>query len=119
MRILGFGSPTNTATEVADKLDATLVDMRFVKPLDQNLLLKIANSHPYLITLEDNVCSGGAGSAVLEFLSPNKIETNILTLGLPDYFQNHGTREELLAEAGLDALGIEKSIEEFLKNDSS
>ena len=113
--ILGFGSPTNAAIDVADKLNATLIDMRFVKPLDQKLLLKIASSHSYLVTLEDNVRFGGAGSAVLEFLSLNKIETKVLILGLPDYFQDHGTREELLAEAGLDASGIEKSVEAFVK----
>ena len=114
--ILGFGGPTNTAIDIANKLDATLVDMRFVKPLDQDLLIEVAKSHSYLLTLEDNVRLGGAGSAVLECLSLNKIETKVLTLGLPDYFQDHGTREELLAEAGLDALGIEKSIAAFVKD---
>ena len=115
--ILGFGSPTNAAMEVADKLNATLVDMRFVKPLDQDLLTEIANTHTYLVTLEDNTCSGGGGGAVLEFLSRNKILSNVLNLGLPDYFQDHGSREELLAEAGLDAIGIERSIRLFVGKD--
>ncbi|MXX98736.1 MAG: 1-deoxy-D-xylulose-5-phosphate synthase, partial [Gammaproteobacteria bacterium] len=111
--ILGFGSPTNAAIEIADKLNATLVDMRFIKPLDQDLLLRIAKSHSYLVTLEDNARIGGGGSAVLEFLAQNKITNRVLSLGLPDYFQDHGSREELLAEAGLDAVGIEKSIRLF------
>ena len=115
--ILGFGSPTSTAIELADKLNATLIDMRFVKPLDQDLLTEVAKSHRYLITLEDNVRLGGAGSAVLEFFSLNKIQTRVLTLGLPDYFQDHGTRGELLAEARLDIGGIEKSIKQFVGND--
>ena len=114
--ILGFGSLTNTAIELSDKLNATLVDMRFVKPLDQDLLIEIAKSHSYLITLEDNARLGGAGSAVLEFLSLNKIKTPVLTLGLPDYFQDHGTRGELLAEAGLNTEGIERSIKQFIKD---
>lgn len=113
--ILGFGSPTNAAMDVADALDATLVDMCFVKPLDRELLLNIASTHSYIVSLEDNARLGGAGSAVLEFFARNKIAIRTLTLGLPDYFQNHGTREELLAEAGLDAAGVEKSIKEFIK----
>ena len=116
--ILGFGSPTNAAIEIADKLNATLVDMRFIKPLDQDLLLRIAQSHTYLATLEDNARIGGGGSAVLEFLAQNKITSRVLTLGLPDYFQEHGSREELLAEAGLDAVGIEKSIRLFIGDDT-
>ena len=116
--ILGFGSPTSTAIELSDKLNATLIDMRFVKPLDQNLLAEVAKSHSHLVTVEDNVCAGGAGSAVLEFLSSNKIQTRVLTLGLPDYFQDHGTREELLTEAGLDTEGMEKSIRQFIENGS-
>ena len=116
--ILGFGSPTNTAIALSDKLNATLIDMRFVKPLDQSLLIEIAKSHSHLITIEDNACMGGAGSAVLEFLSLNKIKTHVLTLGLPDYFQDHGTRGELLAEAGLDIESIEKSIRQFIRDDT-
>ncbi len=114
--ILGFGSPTSTAIELSNKLNATLIDMRFVKPLDQDLLTEVAKSHSYLITLEDNARVGGAGSAVLEFLSLNEIQIRVLTLGLPDYFQDHGTRGELLAEAGLDVESIEKSIRQFVKN---
>ena len=113
--LLGFGSPTHVAMSIADKWNATLVDMRFVKPLDQNLLIEIANSHSYIVTLEDNVRIGGGGSAVLECLATNKISTQVLTLGLPDYFQEHGTREELLAEAALDVSGIEKAIESFIE----
>ncbi|MBC6413848.1 MAG: 1-deoxy-D-xylulose-5-phosphate synthase [Chromatiales bacterium] len=112
--ILGFGSPTNAAVEVADKLNATVIDMRFVKPLDQDLLLEIANSHTYIVTLEDNARLGGGGSAVLECLAQNNISRRVLTLGLPDYFQEHGTRTELLAEAALDATGIEQAIESFI-----
>ncbi len=113
LAILAFGSPTEAAMQVAEKFDAGLVDMRFVKPLDGDTLTQIAQSYDQLVTVEDNSCRGGAGSAVNEYLAACKIGTPVLNLGLPDRFQDHGSRDELLQEAGLDALGIERSIIRF------
>jgi 1-deoxy-D-xylulose-5-phosphate synthase len=111
LAILGFGALVENARAAADALDATLVNMRFVKPLDGELLLELATSHQAFVTLEDNVIAGGAGSAVAEFLAANGIEVPLLNLGLPDTFLEHGSREECLAMAGLDSDGIRKSIE--------
>jgi len=112
--LLGFGSPTYAALQAAAPLNATVVDMRFVKPLDQKLLLEISQTHSHLVTAEDNVCSGGAGSAVLECLAQHGIATRVLCLGLPDRFQEHGSRDELLIEAGLDAPTIERRVRAFV-----
>ena len=111
--LLSFGSLLADARAAADELDATLVDMRFIKPLDEDLLLELAASHDLLVTIEDNAVQGGAGSAVNEFLLARGIRRLVLNLGLPDRFITHGTREELLAECGLDARGILDSIAAF------
>jgi 1-deoxy-D-xylulose-5-phosphate synthase len=95
---------------VADVFDATLVDMRFVKPLDEALLLDLANSHSAFITLEDNAIMGGAGSGVAELLAAHGVTVPMLHLGLSDRFLEHASREELLAADGLDASGIESAI---------
>ena len=108
--ILGFGSPTVAALEAAEKSNFSVVDMRFVKPMDTRLIEEIASTHNRIVTVEDNTCAGGAGSAVIESLEQAGIDIPVTTLGLPDRFQDHGTRDELLAEAGLDAIGIEKSL---------
>ncbi len=108
--ILGFGSPTGAALLAAEKHDVSVVDMRFVKPLDTRLIEQIANSHRHIITVEDNACIGGAGSAVGEFLRSAGNQIPATALGLPDRFQEHGSRDELLTEAGLDATGIENAI---------
>ena len=84
--------------------------MRFVKPLDEELILKLARTHEALVTLEDNAAAGGAGSGVAEVLSSHGIEIPLLHLGLPDEFLEHGSREELLAQAGLDAKAIRRAI---------
>jgi 1-deoxy-D-xylulose-5-phosphate synthase len=84
--------------------------MRFVKPLDRALLLDLAKSHDGFATIEDNVVAGGAGSGVAELLAQSGITLPILHLGLPDAFQHHASREELLAEAGLDAAGIRTAL---------
>ncbi|HEY1772346.1 MAG TPA: 1-deoxy-D-xylulose-5-phosphate synthase [Gammaproteobacteria bacterium] len=110
LAILGFGALVENGRAAADALDATLVNMRFVKPLDTELLQELAESHQAFVTIEDNAIAGGAGSAVAEFLAANDIELPLLNLGLPDVFLEHGTREECLAMAGLDAAGIQKSI---------
>jgi len=108
--ILAFGTMVAPAEKVAEKLDATLVNMRFVKPLDEDMIVELAKSHSLLVTVEENVIQGGAGSAVAETLSAHGLNTRLLQLGLPDQFIEHGTQAELLAECGLDAVGIERSI---------
>jgi 1-deoxy-D-xylulose-5-phosphate synthase len=108
--LLAFGALVPAADAVAAELGLTLVNMRFVKPLDRALLLELAKSHEGFATLEDNVVAGGAGSGVAELLSAEGIAMPMLHLGLPDAFQHHGSREELLAEAGLDAAGIRASL---------
>jgi 1-deoxy-D-xylulose-5-phosphate synthase len=114
--LLGFGCMVQPAMEIADSLEATVVNMRFVKPLDEPLLIQIADSHDILVTLEENVVAGGAGSAVNEFLQSRQINTPILNIGLPDAFIEHGSREECLSDAGLDKEGIHKTIAAYLKN---
>jgi 1-deoxy-D-xylulose-5-phosphate synthase len=108
--LLAFGSMLQPALVVGDRLDATVVNMRFVKPLDEALLLELAASHELLVTIEENVLAGGAGSAVNECLARHQRPPELLNLGLPDRFIEQGEREELLADCGLDAVGIERAI---------
>lgn len=108
--LLAFGCTLAPAETAGAELGATVVDMRFVKPLDEALLLELARTHDALVTLEDNVIAGGAGSAVGECLAAHDSEIPLLHLGLPDAFLEHATREQLLAEAGLDAEGIRRAI---------
>ncbi len=112
--ILNFGTLLTPALEAAGILDATVADMRFVKPLDKSLVLELARQHDLLVTLEENTVAGGAGSAVTEFLNAEGITQPVLQLGLPDTFIDHGKHEELLAECGLDARGIRQAIEKRL-----
>ena len=114
LAILAFGSVVTESLQVADKLNATLVNMRFIKPLDEEIILEIAASHDVLITLEDNVVMGGAGSAVNEYLFEQQCNNRVLNLGLPDEFMEHASREELLSDAGLSTSGILRAIEDFL-----
>jgi len=104
--ILAFGSMLPPALEAAAALDATVANMRFVKPLDEDLVLKLAAGHTLLVTVEDNVVMGGAGSAVNECLAANGVTVQIINLGLPDRFVEQGSRGELLNACGLDASGI-------------
>ena len=112
--ILSFGSILAEALVVAEKLNATVVNMRFIKPLDEDLLLQLASEHDVLVTLEDNVVMGGAGSAVNEYILKQQCQNRILNLGLPDIFMEHASREQLLNDAGLSASGILRAIEVFL-----
>ncbi|EKE11177.1 MAG: hypothetical protein ACD_15C00133G0028 [uncultured bacterium] len=112
--ILAFGSMVERCKIIAENLDATLVNMRFIKPLDKNILKELAKTHQYFVTVEDNVIAGGAGSAVNEFVLNNKIDVSIKNIGLPNENLPHGTREEILSEAGLSAEKIEKIINGFL-----
>jgi 1-deoxy-D-xylulose-5-phosphate synthase len=111
--ILAFGTMLAPALAAGEKLGATVANMRFVKPLDEELILKLAGSHDFLVTIEENAIPGGAGSGVNEILNAHGVRLHVLNLGLPDLFLDQGSREELLAQSGLDAEGILKSIEDF------
>jgi len=108
--ILSFGALLKPCLEAAEKLDATVANMRFVKPLDQELVRELATAHEWLVTVEENTILGGAGSAVLETLEKQGIQKKVLQLGLPDRFVDHGDPARLLKECGLDAEGIHASI---------
>ena len=108
--ILAFGTLLYPALAAAEALDATVVNMRWVKPLDVDLLLQVARSHEQLVTIEEGAIMGGAGSAVLEALQATGVQRPVLQLGLPDRFIEHGDPVKLLALQGLDAAGIERSI---------
>jgi len=116
--ILAFGSMLEAALKAADSIDATVADMRFVKPIDAELILELANTHAYIVTIEENCLMGGAGSAVLEALQnmQHSIQHPIKTLclGLPDQFIEHGIHETMLAECGLDADGITDAIAKLI-----
>lgn len=112
--ILNFGTLLPEAQKAAEALNATLVDMRFVKPLDETLVLEMAASHEVLVTLEENAIMGGAGSGVIELLMAKRCLVPVLTLGLPDEFIPQGTQEEVRADYGLDAAGIERRIQDWL-----
>lgn len=113
--ILAFGSMLATALEVGEALDATVANMRFVKPLDAALIGELAQGHALLVTIEENVVAGGAGSAVAEFLFEQGWSGRIIHLGLPDRFIEQGTPKEQLEEAGLDAARIRLAIEKALR----
>ncbi|TNI27412.1 1-deoxy-D-xylulose-5-phosphate synthase [Aeromonas veronii] len=113
--ILAFGTLLHHAKAAAEALDATLVDMRFVKPMDEALVLSLAASHDHFVTIEDNAIMGGAGSAVNELLMRSKQCKPVLNLGLPDRFVEQGTQQEIYALLGLDDAGIQRSIETWLQ----
>ena len=108
--LLAFGTLVHTAHEFAEIVDASVADMRFVKPLDEALVLELAASHDLLVTLEENVIAGGAGTAVSELLARHGQDIPVLHLGLPDRPLEHGTREQCLQDAGLDVPGIFDAI---------
>lgn len=111
--ILAFGSMVTPAQAVGDTLNATVVNMRFVKPLDTYLIKELATTHELLVTLEENTIAGGAGSTINDYLASQAIPSNVLNLGLPDKFIHHGEPQTLLARCGLDTKGIINSIKEF------
>ncbi len=113
--LLAFGSMLEPAREVAEQLDATLVNTRFVKPLDETLILNMANRHELLVTIEENVVQGGAGSAVNEYLVAIQHSVRALNLGLPDKFIEHATPGQQLSAAGLDAGGILEAVTHALE----
>ncbi|MCW8925199.1 MAG: 1-deoxy-D-xylulose-5-phosphate synthase [Xanthomonadales bacterium] len=112
--ILAFGASVEPASVVAEKTGASLVNMRFVKPLDAEVIAEMAQSHELLVTVEENAVSGGAGSAVTELLVAAGNTVNILNVGIPDRFIEHGSRDDCLAMAGLDAEGIQMQVEKRL-----
>lgn len=117
--LLAFGAPLATALEAAEAFNATVVNMRFVKPLDTALVLELARTHELLVTVEDNAVAGGAGSAVNECLAAAGLGVRAINLGLPDRFIEHGDRKGQLAECGLDAAGIRRTILRGLSGDLS
>jgi len=114
--ILAFGSMVSNSVEIGEILDATVVNMRFVKPMDIDLILQMAANHELLVTVEENVIQGGAGSAVNEVLAAYGIVKKIINCGLPDRQIQHGTQEDMLKDAGLDREGILAFIEAHMTN---
>ncbi len=112
--LLAFGSMLAPCLEAAEELNATVVNMRFVKPLDDDLVASLAASHDVLITVEENTVMGGAGGAVTESLNSQRIDVRVLQLGLPDVFIDQGDPAQMLADCGLDKNGIIKSVQSIL-----
>ena len=110
---LSFGPLLHHVMEVAEPLDATVFNMRFVKPMDEDVVLSLARDHDLLVTVEENA-AGGAGGAVSECLAAHGVARRMLQIGLPDRFVQHGGRDDMLADAGLDATGIARSVDEYL-----
>ena len=117
--ILAFGSMVKPAADAAEDLNAAVANMRFVKPIDDELIFRLATTHDYLVTIEENVVMGGAGSAVAESLSAQNLSTPLLHLGLPDQFVEHGDPAVLLADCGLNRDGIVRSVRDWLALHSS
>ncbi|PIE42002.1 MAG: 1-deoxy-D-xylulose-5-phosphate synthase [Gammaproteobacteria bacterium] len=113
--LLVFGTPLADALEVADSLNASVADMRFVKPIDEALIIDLANTHDLLVTVEESSIMGGAGSAVAECLAQQGIAQQLLNIGIPDAYIEHGKPSEMIHECGLDAPGIKAAIEERLR----
>jgi 1-deoxy-D-xylulose-5-phosphate synthase len=112
--VLNFGALIATSQEVAEELDATLLDMRFVKPLDEDLITEHSKDKKIIITIEDGAISGGAGSAVSEWAQENKIKSQIVICGIPDKFIEHASREEMIEMTGLDKKGILAKVKDYL-----
>jgi 1-deoxy-D-xylulose-5-phosphate synthase len=112
--LLAFGAMLAPALTAAESIDATVADMRFIKPLDQALILSLAAEHELLVTIEENAVIGGAGAEVARVLESVNVSIPLLRLGLPDHFIDHGDSPTLLAEIGLDSAGIIKSIQQKL-----
>jgi len=113
LALLAFGPMLEPATRIAERLDATLVNMRFVKPLDEALILELAGRHRAFITLEENAVQGGAGSAIAELLAAEGLSLPLLQIGIPDRFIEHGSRDSCLAAAGLDAQSLAATVERW------
>jgi len=114
--ILVFGTMLDIALKIGEELNLSVVNMRFIKPLDEELIEQMASAHQNIVTIEDGAIAGGAGSAVLELLNQKQISARCLRLGLSDHFPSQGSREQVLEEYGLDLAGIRRSIIEFIGN---
>jgi 1-deoxy-D-xylulose-5-phosphate synthase len=114
--LLAFGSTLAPALLAAERINATVINMRFVKPLDEALVAEVAARHELLVTIEDNVVAGGAGSAVNECLVAYGLQVSVINMGLPDRFMDHASREELLTECGLDVEGILRAVDYHYRN---
>ena len=112
---LNFGTLLPEVEEAASAFNATVIDMRFVKPLDTNCVDELMKDHSVLVTVEENVVAGGAGSAVSEYVAQHKARPQVLNIGLPDEFIKHGSQSEVREEIGLDAKGIQSQVNNFLK----
>jgi len=108
--LLAFGAVLAPCFPAAERFDATLVNMRFAKPLDEELVRSLAAAHECIVTIEENAIAGGAGSAVSECLDAAGMGREVHRIGIPDHFIEHGSREDCLAMAGLDAAGLEQAI---------
>jgi 1-deoxy-D-xylulose-5-phosphate synthase len=113
LAILVFGTLLESARKIAERLDATLVNMRFVKPLDETLVMSIAARHRAIITIEENAVMGGAGSAVGELFASEGVLLPLRHIGIPDRFIEHGSRDTCLAAAGLDLAGLTANVEDW------
>jgi 1-deoxy-D-xylulose-5-phosphate synthase len=118
LAILAFGALVDSAQKIAERLDATLVNMRFIKPLDEKMIVSVAARHRAIITIEENAVLGGAGSGVSEVLAVAGIQVPTLHIGIPDRFIEHGTRDTCLAHAGLDLAGLSASVEQWWASQS-
>jgi 1-deoxy-D-xylulose-5-phosphate synthase len=114
--ILAFGSMLKPALEAGESVNASVADMRFVKPLDEELIFRLATTHELIVTVEENTVHGGAGAAVLEYLSSQSLSVPTLILGLPDRFIDHGDPAQMLAGCGLDGEGVLGSITQKLQS---
>src|ERR1700742_3322340 len=118
LAILAFGALVDSAQKIAERLDATIVNMRFVKPLDEKMIVSIASRHRAIITIEENAVMGGAGAGVSEVLAAAGIQLATQHIGIPDRFIEHGTRETCLAHAGLDLAGLTATVEKWWASQS-
>jgi len=118
LAILAFGALVDSAQKIAERLDATLVNMRFVKPLDENMVISIAERHQAIITIEENAVMGGAGAGVGELLAERGLLLPLHHIGIPDLFIEHGSRDTCLASAGLDLAGLSANVEAWWSQQS-
>ena len=115
---LCFGTLLDKAKIIAEKYNCSCIDMRFVKPLDEQLIKKYAKDNSLIISIEDNMLAGGAGSAVLEFLSKEEIKIDFLSFGSKDEFPQHASRDEQLIDSNISEENIEKLVKEYIKNNN-
>jgi 1-deoxy-D-xylulose-5-phosphate synthase len=113
LALLVFGTLLDSVQKVAERLDATLVNMRFIKPLDEDLIVELSGQHRAFVTIEENSVAGGAGSAVAELLSAEGLQLPLFQIGIPDRFIEHGSRDSCLAAAGLDSASLGTAIEKW------